>query len=66
MDKKMLMNFIDENPITMAFVITAISQYAEQTIQHKEELRKEMKYHIISPELWIEIAEVWQKMLKGN
>ena len=51
-------------PISSLFVLEAIGRYADQVLENKEQLKEEMKMHIIQPELWIQIAEDWKEMEK--
>jgi hypothetical protein len=59
LDKK-FNDFIANHPIAMAFVIEAMHYYSKEVIGSQEKLRKDMKHHIIHPDLWIKLANDWR------
>lgn len=51
----------DYKPIVDSFFMTAIQNYCNMLLNDKDEVMEAMERHIISPELWLEIAEETMK-----
>lgn len=48
-------------PVSGMFVIEAINKFAEQVLENQDQLREDMKNHIIAPDYWISIAKAWKE-----
>ena len=53
------MGFMKDTPLHKVFVMEAISKYANDVIEHKDEFIEAMHNHIVSGEAWVRIAEEW-------
>lgn len=63
---KVLMNEANNHGVYSAFIVTAVERYANEVLANKEQLKKDMKNSIVSPELWIAIAENAQNIVGGK
>jgi hypothetical protein len=48
------------SPLKQAFVIEAISRYANEVVKNQKEIHSGMKHSFVSPDAWIACAKDWQ------
>lgn len=48
-------------PVSGIFVIEAIDKFANAVLAEQDQLREDMKNHIIEPDYWISIAKAWKE-----
>lgn len=49
------------HPVSGLFVIEALHKFADQVLKDQDQLRKDMKNHIIAPDYWIAMAKAWKE-----
>jgi malonyl CoA-acyl carrier protein transacylase len=54
---KKLIQESNDNPFISAFIIQAVDRYANEVLADKEETKRQMANSIVSPLLWISVAE---------
>lgn len=48
------------HPLNQAFVIEAVSRYAKQITDNKEQVRQDMANTFINGDAWVQCAEQWE------
>lgn len=52
------------NPLKQAFVIEAVSRYADTLLKDMEKTRREMRGSFISPNAWLDCAQTWRDQVQ--
>lgn len=52
------------SPLQQAFVIEALSRYANEVVEKADSIRESMKNSFIHPDAWIGCAEAWHELAK--
>jgi hypothetical protein len=56
--------FMADDIVRQAWVMDAIHKQAKLVLDHRKELRENMRNGIISAEAWIQVAEEWEVFYK--